>query len=383
MQHSNAILAINSLDRYITSSTIRYLGLRVTWDVATPNTLTQVAPSSSVAPIVGNELISTGGLNGWPTTRVTITNIVGVQPNMIITIDTPVTASSGVARVITQVVVTQGNANQPISNALLAKYQRSEPQCNNFIISSPGALIYGYINRIIVSQIQLQYNIPTVIFGKNDTFYLNNTPVLIPYGFYTPDILADLLQVRIRLLTNVTDCLVSFDPQDGFIFSSVGFTISFTNPAIVPDSVRDTVLKTYRLLGITKDNITSSNTQVSFDYPNFLYTPYIDIYSDVLTNYQDVKDTNTTVAKFKGMLARIYLSGTGAVQLTTPDAALGSAPFIMTADLNSPKVIQWTPDVAVPSIDFQLFDQYSELIPGAAEGFSTEFQMTLLCIEGR
>jgi hypothetical protein len=383
MQHSNAILAINSLDRYITSSTFQYLGLRVTWDVATPNTLTQVAPSSSVAPIVGNELISTGGLNGWPTTRVTITNIVGVQPNMIITIDTPVTASSGVARVITQVVVTQGNANQPISNALLAKYQRSEPQCNNFIISSPGALIYGYINRIIVSQIQLQYNIPTVIFGKNDTFYLNNTPVLIPYGFYTPDILADLLQVRIRLLTNVTDCLVSFDPQDGFIFSSVGFTISFTNPAIVPDTVRDTVLKTYRLLGITKDNITSSNTQVSFDYPNFLYTPYIDIYSDVLTNYQDVKDTNTTVAKFKGMVARIYLSGTGAVQLTTPDAALGSAPFIMTADLNSPKVIQWTPDVAVPSIDFQLFDQYSELIPGAAEGFSTEFQMTLMCIEGR
>jgi hypothetical protein len=335
-----------------------------------------------VAPIVGNELISVGGLNGWPTTKVVITNIVGVQPNMIITIDTPVTASSGVARFITQVVTTQGNANQPISNSLLAKYQRSEPQCNSFTISSPGALIYGYIDRIIVSQIQLQYNIPTVIFGKNDTFYLNNTPVLIPYGFYTPDILADLLQVRIRLLTNVTDCLVTFDPQDGFIFSSVGFTISFTNPAIVPDSLRDTVLKTYRLLGITKDNITASNTQVSFDYPNFLYTPYIDIYSDVLTNYQNIKDTNTTVAKFKGMVARIYLSGTGGVQLTTPDAALGSAPFIMTADLNSPKVIQWTPDVAVPSIDFQLFDQYSELIPGAAEGFSTEFQMTLLCIEG-
>jgi len=384
MSHeSNAILAINSLDRYITSSTTRYLGLRVTWDVASPNTLTQVAPSSAVAPIVGNELVSVGGLNGWPTTKVTITNIVGVQPNMIITIDQPVTASSGVARVITQVVTTSGNANQPISNALLAKYQRSEPQCNNFTISSPGALIYGYIDRIIVSQIQLQYNIPTVIFGKNDTVYVNNSAVLIPYGFYSPDILADVLQVRIRLSTNVTDCLVTFDPQDGFIFSSVGFTISFTNPALVPDALRDNVLKTYRLLGITKDNITSSNTQTSFDYPSFLYTPYIDIYSDVLTNYQEIKDTNTTVQKFKGMVARIYLSGTGNIQLTTPDVALGSAPFIMTADLNNCKVIKWTPDVAVPSIDFQLYDQYSELIPGAAEGFSTEFQMTLLCIEGR
>jgi hypothetical protein len=384
MSHeSNAILAINSLDRYITSSTTSYLGLRVTWDVASPNTLTQVAPSSAVAPIVGNELVSVGGLNGWPTTKVTITNIVGVQPNMIITIDQPVTASSGVARVITQVVTTSGNANQPTSNALLAKYQRSEPQCNNFTISSPGALIYGYIDRIIVSQIQLQYNIPTVIFGKNDTFYVNQTAVLIPYGFYSPNQLADVLQQRIRASTNVTDCLVTFDPEDGFIFSSVGFTISFTNPALVPDAIRDNVLKTYRLLGINRGNITSSNTQVSLDYPSFLYTPYIDIYSDVLTNYQNIKDTNTTVQKFKGMVARIYLSGTGNVQLTTPDAALGSAPFIMTADLNNCKVIQWTRDVAVPSIDFQLYDQYSDLIPGAAEGFSTEFQMTLLCVEGQ
>ena len=34
----------------------------------------------------------------------------------------------------------------------------------------------------------------------------------------------------------------------------------------------------------------------------------------------------------------------------------------MTADLNNCKVIKWTPDVAVPSIDFQLYDQYSDLI---------------------
>jgi hypothetical protein len=54
----------------------------------------------------------------------------------------------------------------------------------------------------------------------------------------------------------------------------------------------------------------------------------------------------------------------------------------MTADLNSPKVIQWTPDVAVPSIDFQLLDQYGEFIQGGDYGFSTEFQMTLLCAEG-
>jgi hypothetical protein len=100
-----------------------------------------------------------------------------------------------------------------------------------------------------------------------------------------------------------------------------------------------------------------------------------------LTNYQDVKDTNTATTKFKGLIARVYLSSTGNIQSTSNASALGTEPFVMTADLNTPKIIQWTPDIAVPSIDIQLFDQYSQLIPGPAEGFSTEFQMTLLCVE--
>jgi len=123
--------------------------------------------------------------------------------------------------------------------------------------------------------------------------------------------------------------------------------------------------------------------QASTNYPNFLYTPYIDIYSDILTNYQTVKDTNTTVNKPKGLIARVYLSGVGQHQSTTSVSALGTASFTMTADMNVPKIIRWSPDVAVPSIDFQLVDQYGDQIPGADRGFSTEFQITLLCIEGR
>jgi hypothetical protein len=322
--------------------------------------------------------VYTPGLAGWPVVNPIITNVVGNQ----VTINQAVTANSSGVKLVNQLSTVSSQANQPVSNSLLASYQDSDPPSNNFTIQSPGALIYGYIDRIMVSQIQLQYNIPTVVLGKNDTFFINQTAVTIPYGFYTPDALADVLEARIQAVTNVTDCIVTFDPQDGFAFVSAGFTISFTNALAVPIEVRDNVLKCYRLLGITKANITSNAIQYSRDYPNFLYTPYIDIYSDVLTNYQTVKDTNTTVGKFKGMVARIYLSGTGNIQVTKGTEALGSAPFTMTADLNNCKVIKWTPDVAVPSVDFQLYDQYSELIPGDAEGFSTEFQMTLLCIEG-
>ena len=134
---------------------------------------------------------------------------------------------------------------------------------------------------------------------------------------------------------------------------------------------------------MTISNSIPAVNQTSFDYPNFLYTPYIDIYSDVLTNYQNIKDTNTSIPKPKGLVARIYVSGTGQIQTTGSISALGTEAFVMTSDLNTPKVIRWTPDVAVPSIDFQLLDQYGDLIPGPEQGYSTEFQMTLLCVEGR
>ena len=77
----------------------------------------------------------------------------------------------------------------------------------------------------------------------------------------------------------------------------------------------------------------------------------------------------------------MYLSGTGNIQDTTNTSTLGSRAFVVTADLNSPKIIRWSPDVAVPSIDFQLVDCYGALIP-VGYGFQTEFQMTLLCSEG-
>jgi hypothetical protein len=301
------------------------------------------------------------------------------------------------------------SAQQPSSSVLYSVYNDSLPYSNNFTIQSPGALIYGYITKIIVSQIQLQYNIPTVAFGKNDFFIiavnvngtLTYSAILIPFGFYYPSELAAVLQVLLRAGGNLPDVVVTFNALSGFTFYSAARSFYFVDPKYIdflfpgtyPLGTIESIYKTYRLLGITFiNNEPELDTQVSGAYPNFLYTPYIDIYSDVLTNYQDVKDTNTSIAKPKGLVARVLLSGTGNLQDTTSGTALGSRSFTVTLDLNSPKVIKWSPDVAIPSIDFQLLDQYGDLIPGVIENidviteyrqYQTEFQMTLLCVEGR
>jgi len=294
--------------------------------------------------------------------------------------------------------VINGKANQPVQNALQDLYYITPPYSNDFTISSPAALIYGYINRIVVSQIQIQYNIPTVIQGLNDRFFIGvGAPIAgvkyaltIPYGFYVPDELAAQLQTIINAVPALAALTftVEYTPRDGFVFNATGNFYFPTYDAIINtpgETVRSAtvVLKTYKLLGMTITNSDTDNQQFSSIFPNFLYTPYIDFYSDILTNYQNVKDTNTSVAKPKGLIARVYLSGNGSVQYQTPTAALGSEPFVVTADLNSPKIIKWSPDVAVPSIDFQLRDCYGDLIPTTPQtgSFSTEFQMTLLCVE--
>ena len=389
MQHSNAILAINSLDRFINNNTNVDTFLEVSWLLASPNTLIVISGNA----IVGSSLYFIG--NGFPVGDVRIIDELGAQ----LTINLPVTANSGGTQTIlqsTSITIT----SQPTSNALIGQYRNLPPYCNNFTISSPGALIYGYIEKIIVSQIQLQYNIPTICSGRNDSlaFTWNGgasyVAINIPFGFYSPDELAAAIQALISVgLLVPLQLTVAFSERNGFTFTS-GNATGFAFPSVDYLILRgfnfnqiNIILKTYKTLGINTENSELQNpaglpAQTSFEYPNFLYTPYIDIYSDILTNYQTIKDTNTSVAKPKGLIARILLSGVGNPQYTTGAMALGSTPFVMTADLNTPKIIQWSRDVAVPSIDFQLRDCYGDLIPGDVERYPTEFQMTLLCIEG-
>jgi hypothetical protein len=390
MQQANAILAINSLDRYITTARVLSGNLTSAWNANTSNIT--YSKAAGVIPVVGATVVSTG--TGWPVGNITIISVDNTFPNFpSFAISALTTADS-----ITSQTVTQSYAgfvgNTPKSDALVAQYNQAEPYSNSFTIQSPGSLIYGYIHKIIVSQIQMQYNIPTVSFNKNDKFTIARVSsgtttfgnITIPFGFYPPTDLAAALQSLINANPTLAplNMTVSFDARDGFTFTTLtADNFYFPNPPAIPGVGlnAENIFKTYRLLGITKLNNQAASTQTSAAYPIFLYTPYIDIYSDVLTNYQDVKDTNTATTKFKGLIARVYLSSTGNIQSTSNASALGIEPFVLTADLNTPKIIQWTPDVAVPSIDIQLYDQYSDLIPGPAEGFSTEFQMTLLCVE--
>jgi hypothetical protein len=324
----------------------------------------------------------------------------------------------------------QGNANQPTSNVLEALFNNAGPYANDFSITAPNALMNGYINTIKISQIQLQYNLPNVIPEANDLLVVGYEinpqsgnydfqEVGIPYGFYTPSELAALLESQLNnYIPSLAPWNVSYTSSPGVdfgfsIFSDLqdGKRFFFPRPDelrvpsvyVLPEKQITRYLKTCKLFGFNTNNSSPSNIgQVSRSAPDFLYTPYIDIYSDALTNYQRLKDSDSSTIKRKGLLARVYLSGVGNPQVTsnafvdqnglivTPSTTLGCNPFVLTFDLNTPKIINWTPDTAINTLDFQLRDCYGDLLFNydtavqygtATEVFNTEFQMTLLCVE--
>lgn len=341
------------------------------------------------------------------------------------------------------------------NDSLIAQFNNTETNtCADFQIQSPGALINGYMGSLTITQIQLNYKIPTIS-PRNDTLYVYNetqdiTQVInIPPGFYTPLEMAALLQDLFQnsgafpggFTVGLTSDLVpsgeingimeqqrtdsyqfdNLDPagnpvgsteQQGFVdyninldMSSVeyrinGFTFNstggdtwyFLNPsdpalgAVPPEDLAN-VYKTYKTLGINvsacqAQQFNLPQSQKQSGAPNFLYTPYIDIQSFALTQYQTIKDTDTSAAKKSGLIARIYLSGVaGRDPITTTDAP-GSTPFFLTADLNFPKTIEWSKDQNVANLDFKLYDAYGDPIYWNLEfGFNTEFQMSILVSE--
>ena len=324
--------------------------------------------------------------------------------------------------------------NSSLSAALEQGYLgTSISTSNNFSIISPGALIYGYIKKIAVSVVQFNYNVPTVIPWKNDILYINvaNSQTeesvifdfVIPWGFYSAAELAAVTQ-RImlnndnfsRMVGGVDGFRISFKSESGYVFSVESILVSLYFPTI--DTIRDLalfpddeaasliVLKTYRLFGINLQNSSPSQVQYSQAIPTFLYTPYVDIISVALTKYQKIKDTDTSPNKTGSIIARIYLQGVGVAMpqwySSSLVSALGTAPFTVVQDNNYSKIIRWSREETVNSLDFQLRDQYGELLwakwnpneftlplpydpdtdPRPTMTFNSEFQMTLLCVEG-
>lgn len=270
------------------------------------------------------------------------------------------------------------------------------PYANNYNMSLGRPLLSGYFTRLGVTQVQLDWEIPTIVNNVNDALYmLNDTSgtsinITLTPGFYNGTTLAAMIQTRLiagwaTAGAPIPGLTVTYQSSTNSLTFSAGGAISFhfaipTAYAQLGANPPSRWLKTFNSLGLSYRNTQTAPGQLTNSI-KLIYTSYIDIISRKLTQYMRVKDSETSWNPDTAVLCRIYLTPPN--QRLIADASgngLGSQPFTLCVDPNTPKHIKWSPDQFVYDFDIQVNDEFGDLLPWS-QAYPFEFQMTLLASE--
>jgi hypothetical protein len=270
-------------------------------------------------------------------------------------------------------------------------------------------IIQGSIREIAVSEVNLPYDIPNVQDGFN-TFELvaafvpeglgadpTVLTIVVPPGFYSGSELA----TKINDLINAAAVAASLAATDAPTFnylavsnqfrmnapsnaSTVTPTWSIFSPYTFPVNYNNTTntlgkdilsimgFSNATLVAVSGSGniygnvVTASTSQQGT--PNFIpasilsgsaplvFTQYIDVCSDKLTSNQMFQGGSTTnLARRQNVICRLYVNDN--VSLTTADGLVeGTRPFIINRQYYNARIMKWSTENAVPTIDIQLYD---------------------------
>jgi len=313
---------------------------------------------------------------------------------------------------------------------LLPVARQTAIPASNFNMSLQRNLLSGYFHRLTVSEVNLQWNIPTInsqnyIFSMtaNDSSgNISSSNVVLTFDYYTYTELAAHLETEIRSAfssktPNLNALTVQWTTQysgDGytFIFNTENDTVIEFNTGLVNSSgaingnigqATRAMYKFYNMLGITDALISFPYNILATipSYPTLIYTSYIDIISNKLSQFMRVKDSETSWSPDTSVITRVYLSNTNGISApllsqtgtTTFDTfAIGSRPFVLNYSPNTVKNIKWDPGQSIIDFDIRVVDEFGDLVPWNAkiiqptdaEEYTTEvfeFQLTVLASE--
>ena len=263
---------------------------------------------------------------------------------------------------------------------------------NDFTIYRNQALLYGYFYRLAITQLQFHYVLPTILVDVNNTFQLNITggasaTITLATGYYNPTTLAAAIQSEIQAAGGAFAAFTcSFvDLNGGLVVesnSAATFTFTDYNSFQLNTPNYKLYRNTARSLGLVATNYTTPSASQALGATTLLYTRYIDILSRNLTKYQRVKDGETDRFQPKSfIIARVYLTPSNTAVETTATSGIGSKPYFLTIDYNTPKFIKYSPDEALNEIDIQVLDEYGDPLYWDGESATWEFAFTLLASE--
>ena len=308
---------------------------------------------------------------------------------------------------------------------------------SSYNMSSTRNMLSGYFHRLCVTEANLQWNVPTIN-SQNYIFCMSSIDssgttttanVVLRQDYYTFTELAKEIEDSVRAALSLpTFTAIWSDTANGsgyqYIFSSGNATTLYFNDTLANSAPTDIIsgttindatramYKFYTMIGINGSWIGSTQASsvliATPTYPTLIYTSYVDIISNKLSQFMRVKDSETSWSADTSVIARIYLTNQGAITApvttqidssgvigTTFDTfAVGSRPFILNYTPNTPKYIKWEPGQAIIDFDIRVIDEFGDQVPwslytpfsvpGTTQTYFTEFfefQLSVLASE--
>jgi len=280
-------------------------------------------------------------------------------------------------------------------------------------------IIQGQIQDVALSEVLFPYDIPNVVTNVTDYFELlpgNAAPsqpqpleVVVAAGFYTPAELATAINAAIAAagaaVPGPIGPLAAGDlPTVSYDATSNRFTINLA--ANAPWNVNDAWIigSPYifeanltiqpKFPGIGKDIFSIMGFQL--DQGNgivgplvggsapVLYTQYIDICSPQLCKFQFFRDgTTTNLARRQDLICRLYVEDETSMpymfDATGNPLPTGTRPFVIHRQFKNQRVMRWTADNSVGTIDIQLYDDVGQ--PLQTPWTPRNFQLTFHAYE--
>jgi hypothetical protein len=273
-------------------------------------------------------------------------------------------------------------------------------------------IIQGDIREIAVSEVNFPYDIPNVQAGRTNFFEIytagdiTGNPVLgitIPPGFYTGTELAAIVTTQMRAAgaawtadpiepANIPVC--TYDATSNrFKFELVaptqdpltwGIASPYTYPvgelSVPANRLGKDIFSIMGFLPSQENGVPA----VTFGYPfisgasaPLAFTQYVDICSPQLCKYQYFRDGSTTnLARRADVICRLYVCDN--ISNTVPDVE-GTRPFILNRQFFNARIMRWSVDNSVGTIDMQLYDDTGEPLQITWE--PRPYQITFNCYE--
>lgn len=242
------------------------------------------------------------------------------------------------------------------------------------LLTSNQNYLSGFFTRVALTEVRIPWYMMTITTRNNQIGLIYraggpaNPPVYynitINAGWYNPTTLAAELQRAIRApIANGGANLPNFTVQYNVAPNPYIFFAAANNGAdvfhfIPQDAIpnRASATSLYEMMNwIFGGDAVNQGSGI----PTMLSTEFIDIVCTSLTYSQDVKDGDTQRAR--DVVARIYLAKDG---VDVDPSTLGSAPFMVYRQFQTPKQIKWTNDLPIGQLKFELYDDKGFLLTG-------------------